>query len=183
MGCPLYIRSVYTLLSSMCTISKIISKAKEYGYASVGLVDRNVLSGSMAFKKEALKNGIKPIFGLEFDIEIDSRIYTMLLYSKNDDGFKNLMSLSSYINTSENKVINIDILNEYRNNNYLVLLSDNMPLTIALQSNGDIQKAFDRQQELFGSYIVGIVDNDLAGNRVLNNKILEEETVPRERIK
>ena len=122
MGCPLYIRSVYTLLSSMCTISKIISKAKEYGYASVGLVDRNVLSGSMAFKKEALKNGIKPIFGLEFDIEIDSRIYTMLLYSKNDDGFKNLMSLSSYINTSENKVINIDILNEYRNNNYLVLL-------------------------------------------------------------
>lgn len=171
MGCPLYIRSVYTLLSSMCTISKIISKAKEYGYASVGLVDRNVLSGSMSFKKEALKNGIKPIFGLEFDIEIDSRIYTMLLYSKNDDGFKNLMSLSSYINTSENKVINIDILKEYRNNNYLVLLSDNMPLTIALQSNGDIQKAFDRQQELFGSYIVGIVDNDLAGNRVLNNKI------------
>ena len=172
MSSQLYIRSVFSLLSSMCTIDRIIEKAKEYGYTAIGLVDRNVLSGALAFKREALKNGIKPIYGLEFDLEVDERITTCLLYAKNDDGFKNLMGLSSYINTHDNKVIDIEILNKYKTNNILVLLSDSSLLTYAIDKGNDIDKALDRQKELFGdNYLIGLVDSNIAYNDQRNKKI------------
>ena len=55
MSCPLYIRSVYTLLSSMCSIEGIVSYGKKYGYNALGLEDRNVLAGAMSFKKACEK--------------------------------------------------------------------------------------------------------------------------------
>ena len=93
----------------MCSIEGIVSYAKKYGYKSVGLVDRNVLSGAMSFKKACLKNDIKPIFGLEVEINIEDRNYVIVLYARDDIGFKNLMALSSYICINDNKIIDIDI--------------------------------------------------------------------------
>ena len=69
MGTPLYIRSVYTLLSSMCSIESIVEYGKKYGYHALGLVDRNVLAGAVAFKKACQKVNIKPVYGLEFDVK------------------------------------------------------------------------------------------------------------------
>ena len=155
----------------MCTIKGIVSKAKDYGYKSLGITDRNVLAGAMAFKKECEKEGIKPIYGMEFDVEIDERIFTCLLYAKNDDGYLNLMGLSSYINTND-KVVDVEILNKYRKNNFLVLLSDSMPLTYTIDKNLDVDECLKRQEELFGNdYLVGIVDNNIAINAKRNEKI------------
>lgn len=174
MNVQLYVRSVYSLLSSMCTVSGMVKKAKEYGYSSLALVDKNVLSGALAFKKEAIKNNIKPIFGLEFEIEVNERILTCLLYAKNDDGFLNLMGLSSYINTNDNKVIGLDVLNKYRSNNFLVLLSDSMFLTFAIDKGEDEDEAMKLQKEYFGDdYLVGIINQNIARNATRNIKIKE----------
>ncbi len=81
----------------MCTIDSIVSYGIKYGYTHLGLVDRNVLAGAMAFKKACEKVSIKPVYGLEFDLEAEERIYTMILYAKDDEGYKNLMGLSSHI--------------------------------------------------------------------------------------
>ena len=164
MSCPLYIRSVYTLLSSMCSIEGIVSYAKKYGYKSVGLVDRNVLSGAMSFKKACLKNDIKPIFGLEVEINIEDRNYVVVLYARDDIGFKNLMALSSYICINDNKIIDIDVLNKYKDHNILCLLSDNMPLTYYVDKKLDLLEGLNKQKEIFGEYIVGLVDHDIAIN-------------------
>lgn len=160
----IYIRSVYSLLSSLCSIEGIISYGKKYGYKVLGLVDRNVLSGAMAFKKACEKALIKPVFGLEVDIRVNENIYTIVLYAKNDEGFKNLMGLSSHICTNEDKVIDLDILNKYRENNVLCLLSNNMPLTRAIETKANIEETLSLQNELFGNYIVGFVDHDIALN-------------------
>ena len=58
----------------MCTIESIVSYGKKYGYTHLGLVDRNVLAGAMAFKKACEKASIKPVYGLEFDLEAEERI-------------------------------------------------------------------------------------------------------------
>ena len=124
MSSPLFIRSVYTLLSSLCHIRGIISKCKEYQYDSVALVDKNVLSGAMSFYKACKKENIKPLFGMEVDISMQDRIYPIVLMAKNDDGFKNLMALSTYINTiSDNKIINKEILDKYKEDNFIILES------------------------------------------------------------
>ena len=71
----------------MCSIEGIVSYGKKYGYSALGLVDKDVLSGAMAFKKACEKHNIKPIFGLEFTCNADDRNYQMILYARNDDGY------------------------------------------------------------------------------------------------
>ena len=173
MSCPLYVRSVYSLLSSMCSIEDIVSYGKKYGYSSIGLVDRNVLAASIEFKKQCQKSNIKPIYGLEIELKIDERHYEIVLYAKNDDGFRNLMGLSSHICTGDDTVIDLDTLNRYKAHNFICLLSDNMPLTYAVDQDLDIDQAMERQKQLFGDYIVGLVDHDIALNYNRDLKIRE----------
>ena len=169
----MYIRSVYSLLSSMCTIDGIVSYGKKYGYTHLGLVDRNVLAGAMSFKKACEKAGIHPVYGLEFEIRIEDRTYVTVLYARNDAGFENLMKLSSHICTREDKIIDLNILNEYRGDCILVLLSDDMPLTYAADRDMDMQETLNRQRELFKDYTVGLMDHDIAINANRDRKIKE----------
>lgn len=173
MSCPLYIRSVYTLLSSMCSIEGMVFYGKKYGYNALGLVDKNVLAGAMSFKKACQKADIKPIFGLEFEIKALDRVFEAVLYAKDDEGFKNLMGLSSKICTSEDTIIDIETLNKYRDHNVLCLLSDNMPLTYAIDKKLDLNEHLKIQNDLFKDYIVGLVDHDKAIN-VSRDKVLKD---------
>ena len=173
MSCPLYIRSVYSLLSSMCTIDGIVSYGKKYGYTHLGLVDRNVLAGAMSFKKACKKAGISPVYGLEFETRVEDRTHAMVLYARNDAGFANLMKLSSFICTRDDKTVEIEVLNRYREECILVLLSDDMPLTYAADRDMDLQETIDRQKELFGTYTVGLMDHDIAINANRDRKIKE----------
>jgi len=174
MATPLYIRSVYSLLSSLCDIDSIVALGQKYGYSSLGLVDKNVLAGAMNFKKACDKANIKPVFGMEVSLQIDERVHAVVLYAKDDEGYKNLMALSSYICTSDNKIIDIKILKQYMPNNIVCLLSDDMPLTVAVDQNSDIEKALDLQELYFGKdYVVGLVDHDIAINASRDLKIKE----------
>lgn len=164
MSCPLYIRSVYSLLSSMCTIEGIISYGKKCGYDTLGLVDRNVLAGAMTFKKACEKASIRPVYGLEFDLEVEGRTYTMILYAKDDEGYKNLMGLSSYICTQDTKQIDLNVLKQYRDHNVLCLLSDSMPLTYVIDRKEDPEEMLLKQKMWFSDYIVAMIDHDIAAN-------------------
>ena len=95
MASLLYVRSVYSLLSSMCTIPRMVKKAKEKGYSSIGLVDKNVLSGAMSFYNECLKENIKPVIGLEVGVNVD-RIVSVILYAKDDFGNLKMETDSAY---------------------------------------------------------------------------------------
>lgn len=172
MSTPLFVRSVYSLLSSMCQIDGIVLKCIEYGYRSCALVDKNVLAGAMAFKKACEKSGIKPIYGMEFDVLVDERETAMMMLSRDNEGYKNLMALSSFICINDNKVITVDDLNKYRKNNILILFSDNMPLRIAYEKKDDLNSALIRQNEIFGEYMIALCDHDIAYNKKLDDELL-----------
>ena len=103
MSVHLHVRSCYTLLKSTMTIPKIIESAKQYHYSAVALCDKEIMHGAMAFYHVAKKEGIKPIFGLEVDVNLDDAIFGFILLAKNDDGYRALMKLSTAINTKTNK--------------------------------------------------------------------------------
>ncbi|MBE6153315.1 MAG: DNA polymerase III subunit alpha [Firmicutes bacterium] len=110
---PLWIKTDYSLLSSLVTIKKLIHKSKELGLKSLGITDNN-MSGVMEFYNECIKNDIKPIIGLEVILkgkdEIDKRI---LLYAINNEGYKNLIKISTI--QSERIVTGKDLL-QYKDN-------------------------------------------------------------------
>lgn len=101
---PLWIKTDYSLLSSLIKIDDLISYLSYNGINTVAICDDN-LYGAIEFYDKCVKNNIKPIIGLEVKLD-----YTILLYAKNYHGYQNLCNINTLI--SENK-LNMDILKKY----------------------------------------------------------------------
>ncbi len=93
----LQIKTSYSILNSLNDIKKLVSQAVNYGYDSLSITDDNNMFGVMEFYEECKKNNIKPIIGIELTIDKSH----ILLYAKNNKGYKNIIKLSLYVsNTS-----------------------------------------------------------------------------------
>jgi DNA polymerase III subunit alpha len=111
----LQLYSAYSLLSSTISINECIDQAKSKGFKALALTDRNVMYGAVEFYKLCQKNGIKPILGLTVDVESDGAesSYPIVLLAENDMGFKNLLKISSAVQTRDEKCIPIKWLIHY----------------------------------------------------------------------
>ena len=95
---PIYLKTVYSFLSSLITIDDLISFAKDNNLNSLCICDDNMY-GVMEFIKKCNINNIKPIVGLD--------IGKCLLFAKNYQGYQNLMKISSL--KSEKELDNNDL--------------------------------------------------------------------------
>ncbi len=90
----LHVNTEFSLLKSACKIEKLVRKAKKLNYSALAITDRNVMYGVVPFYKACLREGIKPIIGLELSVLTPST-RTVILLAKNNKGYQNLMKLSS----------------------------------------------------------------------------------------
>lgn len=98
----LYLQTSYSFNGSLLDIEKTVKVAKEMGYKTLGLTDFNKMHGIIKFYKTCLNHGIKPLLGLE--VLVKSEKYSdmiMLLYAKDNQGYQNLMKLSSCLATTD----------------------------------------------------------------------------------
>ncbi|OAT84506.1 DNA polymerase III subunit alpha [Bacillus sp. MKU004] len=94
----LQVASAYSLLSSTISINGLVHKAKTLGYRSLALTDRNMMYAAFPFYKACVKEGIKPIIGLTADIAVsDEQSFPLVLLSRNNRGYQNLLKISSAI--------------------------------------------------------------------------------------
>ena len=107
---PIYLKTVYSFLTSLITIPELINFAKENKINSLSICDDNMY-GVMEFILECKKNDIKPIVGL--DIE------KCLLFAKDYRGYQNLIKLATI---KSEKELDIDTLKKY--SNFLICLID-----------------------------------------------------------
>ncbi|MBI5306315.1 DNA polymerase III subunit alpha [Candidatus Wolfebacteria bacterium] len=102
----LHTHSHYSLLDGLTKISDLVSRAKELGMDALALTDHGVLYGAIEFYKEANKQGIKPILGIEIYIAPKSRFdktagkgddkyFHLTLLAENNEGWKNLIQLAT----------------------------------------------------------------------------------------
>ena len=110
----LQVKTSYSILNSLNDIKKLVSLAVKYGYQSLAITDDNNMFGVMEFYLECEKNNIKPIIGIDLTID-DMHI---LLYAKNNLGYKNLIKLSTIVS---DRPLTIDDLSEYKDNLILVM--------------------------------------------------------------
>jgi len=87
---PLYVKTSYSLLTSMIKIKDLINFCKQNGYDAITITDNNMY-GVMEFYLECKKNNIKPIIGLETTLD-DKKI---ILYAENMKGYKNIIKFST----------------------------------------------------------------------------------------
>jgi DNA polymerase III alpha subunit len=61
---------------------------------AVALTDHNALYGAVHFYIQAQKAGVKPLLGMEVDLDNGS---SLVLLARNNDGYRNLCRLSSIL--------------------------------------------------------------------------------------
>lgn len=114
----LHVYSAYSLLSSTATVEQLVQDAKKKGFSSIALTDQNVMYGTIAFYKECLQQGLKPIIGLTVDVlseRSEGNAYPLVLLAKNNDGYENLLKITSVVQTKSPQGIPFKWLRAYSN--------------------------------------------------------------------
>ena len=101
----LHTHSHYSLLDGLSKIPDLVSRAKAMGMKALALTDHGVMYGALEFYKECRRQGIKPIIGMEAYVAprrltdkspgIDTKYNHLLLFAKNEVGYKNLIYLTT----------------------------------------------------------------------------------------
>lgn len=101
----LHVHSHYSLLDGLSKIDELIAEAKRYNMKAVALTDHGTMYGVIEFYQKAKEAGIKPIVGVEAYLAQQSRTskssradgkpYHIILLAKNQQGYKNLIKLTS----------------------------------------------------------------------------------------
>jgi len=99
----LHVHSHYSLLQGLPKIPELVARAKEHGHDALALTDYGTMYGIIEFYKEARKQGIKPIIGLDAYMAfrkmenkehgIDTKRYPFTLLVKDEKGYHNLIKL------------------------------------------------------------------------------------------
>ena len=100
---PLDVQSSYSIGKSICTIPKLVRKARELGLSALALTDDGFLFGAKEFYNECRRLGgsygdlpsIKPVIGLSIGVAEDGVVHTIRLLAKNADGYHNLVRIAS----------------------------------------------------------------------------------------
>lgn len=112
----LHVYSAYSLLTSTASVPDLIKNAQEKGFSAIALTDRNVMYGTVEFYKLCKKNNLKPIIGLTVDVESEytnNESYPLVLLAENDRGYKNLLKISSTVQTKTDNGIPLKWLKHY----------------------------------------------------------------------
>ncbi|MFO7246137.1 MAG: DNA polymerase III subunit alpha [Thermaerobacter sp.] len=101
----LHVHSEFSLLDGHSRVTELPRRARELGMGAVALTDHGVMYGALDFYKACRDAGIKPIFGCEAYLatrtrhdrqpRIDDKPYHFLLLARNQQGWRNLIKLTS----------------------------------------------------------------------------------------
>ncbi len=103
----LHVHSEYSLLDGFGSVKKLVRRAKELNMPALALTDHGAMYGAIEFFDACSEAGIKPIIGVELylckrgrkmhekDPNFDRSPHHLLLLALNNEGYKNLMKLTS----------------------------------------------------------------------------------------
>ena len=154
---PLYIKTNYSLLSSLIKIDDLILFAKDHGFKKLAICDDNMY-GTMEFYKKCLNNDIIPIIAVDLCVENDH----VIGIAKNYDGYKNLIKLATLYKTNK---LTVEDIFKYNNDLIHVIPFESVELYKKLSSLEEIYLGIaDGQEEQLAKKITN--------NLVFFNKIL-----------
>ena len=119
---PLRTTSQYSLLEGAMQIESIVNKAINHKIPAIGLTDRNNLFGALEFSEKLIEKGIQPIIGCNLSFYNQKMDGSIVCFAKNEEGYKNLIRLSSelFLSNGDEK-LKLSKLSDF--NEGLILLS------------------------------------------------------------
>ena len=103
--CHLHVHTGYSIADGAMHVRDLVKRVKELGMDSVAITDHGNMYGIIDFYQTCKKEGIKPVLGMEAyvaprvntmkDSHIDNANYHLVLLCENNEGYQNLMKISS----------------------------------------------------------------------------------------
>ena len=171
----LQVKSCYSFQNSTILIKQLVSDAKSKHIDALALTDKNNMYGAFEFFEECKKNDIKPIFGLEASIKIHEEIYPFILLAKDDKGYHSLVRISSDINLSEEKCLDLMTLTQYKTHLFVISGTGEglIERLIVKEMEEEAIKYLKYFKELFGdNYYVMIQNHMLEYQRHFNERMM-----------
>lgn len=174
----LHVYSAYSLLTSTASVHELIHNAKQKGFKAIALTDRNVMYGTIEFYKLCLKNNIQPIIGLTVDVESEiekEEAFPLVLLAENEKGFKNLLKISSAVQTKAANGIPFKWLKHYAEG--LIAITPGIEGEIEQNLLNDQQEQaieiIKKLQFIFGkdSFFLAVQNHGLEKESVLTRRI------------
>lgn len=186
----LHTHSHYSLLDGLPKIDELIAAAKKHNMKALALTDHGVMYGAIEFYQKAKQAGIKPIIGVEAYLarngrdkkrpKIDEKPYHITLLSKNNQGYKNLLKLTSIAHLEGfyyKPRIDIEVLEQYSSG--IIALSGciqgEIPQFIINNQLGKAEKVLLKYKEIFNNdFYLEIQDHPgLDKQKLVNKKLLK----------
>ncbi len=132
--------SSYSLSESTLKISNLVSIAKKNNMPAIAITDNNNMFGVFEFAQECIRNNIQPIIGTTInliDIKLNNKFSQITFLVKNEEGYKNLLHLSSlsHLNEFSNVGVTIKQIEENSNGLYCYIGGEFNPLLILKKEN------------------------------------------------
>ena len=155
----------HSLLDGLTKIPDLVRKSKEMGMTAAAITDHGTMSGAIEYYQEAKSQNFKPLIGIETymaartrhdrDPAKDKLRYHLILIAMNDQGYSNLMKLSTLANLEGvyyKPRMDYELLEQY--NEGIIALSGcaSSEVGVALR-DGDKLKAIEiakRYKQIFG---------------------------------
>ena len=144
----LYTQTEYSMLASNISISQLPKNLLEKGYEACGIADNDNMHGAVKFYCACKEANIKPIIGLRLSMLSDFGYdNALLIYAKNNDGYKNLLKIAS-IRSINGKPLALNEIKEYLNDVVIIIPSDEHEL---VQSY--LKSDFSSMQKILKEYL------------------------------
>lgn len=163
----LHVHTEYSLLDGLSKIKDLTNYVKELGMNSLAITDHGSLYGAIEFYKNLQKEEIRPIIGMEAYItDIDRTLrgeqaqkgtnYHLLLLAKDNEGYQNLMKLSSIGHTEgfyKRPRIDKSVLEKYHKGLIATstCIQGELAQTILKKDYSNAKKVVKYYHDLFGS--------------------------------
>ena len=184
----LHLHTEYSLLDGAARIGDVIARAKELGMSSIAITDHGAMYGVVDFYRKAQDVGIKPIIGCEVYVapgDLTNKTKAMkeyahlVLLAKDNEGYKNLMRLSSIAFTEgfyRKPRIDYDVLETHKDG--LVCLSACLAGDIPRMILSDNMAAADalamRLRDIFGEdFYLELQDHHLPEQKSVNVALID----------
>ncbi|MBU8692049.1 MULTISPECIES: DNA polymerase III subunit alpha [Bacillus] len=174
----LQVHSGYSLLSSAAKVKELVLKAKELGYQALALTDDHVMYGTVEFYKECKTHGIKPIIGLTASVFIDEQeteAYPLILLAKNNEGYQNLIKISSVLKSKSKTGLKEKWLKAYHHGLIAITPGVSGYIETLLQHDqlDEARDAASHLKDLFGEEHVYLAVQPFQQDEELSHKLRE----------
>lgn len=177
----LHVHTDRSTLDGMCQIDQLVARTKELGQKAIAITDHGNMCGVLQLYNECKKQGVQPIYGIEFYHTMPGyeKRFHLCALAKSQTGLQNLYMLhkESYTNTINGRpTITLQMLERHKGDIVLstACLAGYVPHLIMNDKGDELNSILTWFKTNFnGNFYLELQSNTLQEQRVLNEQLVK----------